>query len=82
MFYKNYFLSFEKNAGNRKTKVVLFMHRKDKKWFIRHRIGEATRLNIFQLKWYYFLFRLHRKKNKRFFGYTWPHGVVKQNKLT
>ncbi|MEO6541680.1 MAG: hypothetical protein ABIN74_11830 [Ferruginibacter sp.] len=80
-FPRIYFLSFEKNYGLRKAKAILFMYRKDKRWLLTHRINEATRLNIFQLKWYYFLFRLYRKRNKKFFGYSSPHGIVKRNKI-
>ena len=81
MFPKIFFLSFEKNSGHKTQNTVLFMYRKNKKWLLTHRINEAKRLNIFQLKWYYFLFRLYRKRNKKFFGYSFPHGIVKRNKI-
>jgi hypothetical protein len=80
MLQKIYFLSFEKNYGLRKGKVILFMYRKEKKWLLTHRLNEAKRLNIFQLHWYYFLFRLYRKRNKKFFGYQHPFGIVRKNK--
>lgn len=81
MFSKNYFLSFEKKIGGPNGKIILFMYRKNKKWLLSHRINEAKKLNRFQLHWYYFLFRLYRKRNKKFFGYQHPHGIVKKNKL-
>lgn len=81
MFPKKYFLSFEKNYGLRKGKSILYMYRKNGLWLLSHRINEAEKLNIFQLKWHYFLFKLNRKRNKKFFGYQYPHGVVKKNKM-
>ena len=82
MFPKKYFLSFYKTVDHKKkTGTHLFMYRKGKMWKFSHRINEAERLNIFQLKWHYFIFRLYRKRNKRFFGYQFPHGIVKQNRL-
>ncbi len=81
MLPKKYFLSFVKVIGLRKGNVVLFMYRKNKKWLLTHRLREAERLTIFQLKWHYFLFKLFRKRNKKFFGYLHPHGTVVKNKL-
>ncbi len=82
MFPKKYFLSFYKTIDHsKKNGTHLFMYRKNKKWLLSHRINEATYLNIFQLKWYYFLFLFYRKRNKKFFGYQLPYGIVKKNKL-
>lgn len=82
MLRKKYFLSFFKLVEvSKKNGFHLFMYRKNKRWHLSHRVQDAEKLNILQLKWHYFLFRLYRRRNKRFFGYQHPFGIVKQNRL-